>query len=639
MTTTITNIPLNKLAEWEGNVRKTQVKGDIAELAASIKAHGLLQNLSVIKDGKGFAVIAGSRRLAALQQLAKDGEIKSTHPVPCRVYDSTDDAAAEISLAENVMRVNMHAADEFEAFAALLKEMPLADVAQRFGKTERYVQQRLKLSKVSKKVLKAFRDGELTLAQVEAFTVTEDHKKQNELLDGINPEYESADDIRHALREDGELLASDRRMLFVTVKAYEKAGGTFKPGDLFAETDERIVENPQLLEELVLAKLEATAEKVRKEGWKWVEARTDYGYDDRQNFMQLHEEFKPLPEKEQKKLDKLTAELAKARKEWDAFDDIEDMTEEQEEASEKAFEKHDALKEKLDEFNEQREEYWPDDKLAIAGAIVYLSFSDEGKMDIERGLVKPEDKPQAKAVVKRDTSEDGEEEETGNDTAPEPAGIPASLVEQLTAEKSAAITAELLNDHDVALRAIVYNLSSQAFYDGHSADTALQITLRDEKFKDVKGSKAVAVITEHRDAWLKKMPEDHGDLRSWIDDQPHSELLMLLAFCTAISLNAQLSKADALRHNPKARLKDAEHVAQSLKLDMTRWFTTTADNYFSKVSAAQIEQDVAEFSPGIAKHVAACKQKGLKAKEAEKYLTEEIEKGNSWLPRLLRPTA
>lgn len=58
------NIPLNKLAEWEGNVRKTQVKGDIAELAASIKAYGLIQNLSVIPDGKKFAVIAGNRRRA-----------------------------------------------------------------------------------------------------------------------------------------------------------------------------------------------------------------------------------------------------------------------------------------------------------------------------------------------------------------------------------------------------------------------------------------------------------------------------------------------------------------------------------------------------------------------------------------------
>lgn len=45
--TDITSIPLNKLTAWEGNVRKTQTKGGIDELAASIKAHGLLQSLVV----------------------------------------------------------------------------------------------------------------------------------------------------------------------------------------------------------------------------------------------------------------------------------------------------------------------------------------------------------------------------------------------------------------------------------------------------------------------------------------------------------------------------------------------------------------------------------------------------------------
>src|ERR1700675_1121478 len=96
MTTDITNIPLNKLTAWEGTVRKTQNKGFIDELAASIKAHGLQQNLVVKKDGKKFAVVAGSQRLKALLQLAEAGEIKSTHPVPCKL-DEGDIDPSEIS--------------------------------------------------------------------------------------------------------------------------------------------------------------------------------------------------------------------------------------------------------------------------------------------------------------------------------------------------------------------------------------------------------------------------------------------------------------------------------------------------------------------------------------------------------------
>src|SRR4029077_3158681 len=111
--TNITNIPLNKLTAWEGNVRKTQSKG-IDELAASIAAHGLLQSLVVRKDGKKFAVVAGNRRLAALASLQKAGKIAAGFEVPCQVIENGADAT-EISLAENTVRENMHPADECDA--------------------------------------------------------------------------------------------------------------------------------------------------------------------------------------------------------------------------------------------------------------------------------------------------------------------------------------------------------------------------------------------------------------------------------------------------------------------------------------------------------------------------------------------
>ena len=76
--TDITNIPLDKLTAWEGNVRKTQNKTFIDELAASIKAHGLQQNLVVRKQGRKFAVLAGGQRLKALNLLAETGAIDSS---------------------------------------------------------------------------------------------------------------------------------------------------------------------------------------------------------------------------------------------------------------------------------------------------------------------------------------------------------------------------------------------------------------------------------------------------------------------------------------------------------------------------------------------------------------------------------
>src|SRR5271169_1324688 len=101
-------IPLDKLIAWEGNVRKTESDKGIDELAASIKAHGLLQSLVVKKEkGDTYAVVAGRRRLLALQSLAESDDIGAGNPIDCHVIDGEADAG-EISLVENVQREQMH---------------------------------------------------------------------------------------------------------------------------------------------------------------------------------------------------------------------------------------------------------------------------------------------------------------------------------------------------------------------------------------------------------------------------------------------------------------------------------------------------------------------------------------------------
>ena len=181
--TDITNIPLNKLTAWEGNVRKTQNKG-IAELAASIAAHGLLQSLVVRKDGKKFAVVAGNRRLAALAALLKARKIDADFEVPCQVIENNADAT-EISLAENAVR-GEHAPRRrtCDAYRGSHRQgrSDLRCSPLRFGKTEHYVKQRLKLARVSPVVIEAYRKGKLNLEQVQAFAVSDDHKAQEALF-------------------------------------------------------------------------------------------------------------------------------------------------------------------------------------------------------------------------------------------------------------------------------------------------------------------------------------------------------------------------------------------------------------------------------------------------------------------------
>ena len=215
-----TAIPLNKLVAWEGNVRKTESDKGIDELAASIKAHGLLQSLVVQKDkGDKFAVVAGRRRLKALQRLVKEKHIPADHPVNCQPIEAEANAT-EISLVENVQREQMHPADEFDAFKALIDAgIPPADIAARFGVTEAVVQKRLKLANVSPKLIALYRKGEMTLQHVMAFTVTDDHKAQERVWEDAQQYHEvDADTIRDTLTED-EIRGDDRRFSSSRLKA------------------------------------------------------------------------------------------------------------------------------------------------------------------------------------------------------------------------------------------------------------------------------------------------------------------------------------------------------------------------------------------------------------------------------------
>lgn len=181
-TTNIQNIALNKLVMSKANVRKTDVTEGIAELADSIAAHGLRQNLNVREgERERFEVVAGGRRLRALKMLVKEGLIAKNADIPCRVL-ADDEDPSEISLAENAVRRAMHPDNQFVAFRQLVEGgKSVEEVAARFGVTPAVVERRLKLARVSPKLRSEFRKGELTLEQMMAFAVSDDHEKQEEV--------------------------------------------------------------------------------------------------------------------------------------------------------------------------------------------------------------------------------------------------------------------------------------------------------------------------------------------------------------------------------------------------------------------------------------------------------------------------
>src|SRR5882672_1895147 len=94
MSNTLMTIPLCQLKRSKSNVRKTQPYADIEQMAASIEAKGILENLIVRRienlDGaepQMYEVTAGGRRLAALKLLLKRKKIVCEYPVPCLVLE------------------------------------------------------------------------------------------------------------------------------------------------------------------------------------------------------------------------------------------------------------------------------------------------------------------------------------------------------------------------------------------------------------------------------------------------------------------------------------------------------------------------------------------------------------------------
>src|SRR3990170_2282631 len=165
----------------------------------------------------------------------------------------------------------MHPADEFDAFARLVGTgKAIEDVAASFGVTPLVVQRRLKLAAVSPRLMTDFRAGALSLEQMMAMTLSDDHAAQEAAFYDVPEWRRSASQIRERLVEE-DVRATDRRALFVGLDAYRASGGGVRE-DLFADDDRApaYLTDPALLDRLVDERLQNVVAQVQAEGWQWV---------------------------------------------------------------------------------------------------------------------------------------------------------------------------------------------------------------------------------------------------------------------------------------------------------------------------------------------------------------------------------
>ena len=647
LNTDVFTVPLNKLVLSPHNVRKTYALEEIEGLAASIAApgRGLIQNLGVSEqvDDQGtptgmWEVVAGGRRFRALTLLAQRKRLAASVAVPCRRI--ADEHAVDASLAENEDRKALHPADAYEAFAELHKAgsgLGIEGIAARFGVSAHTVRQRLRLGAVSPVIMAAYREGRLTLDHVMAFTVTEDHDAQEHVFADLLDWQRTPQAIRRVLTQAG-IPAYDPRARLVSLDAYQAAGGQVQR-DLFIEDGGGWLIDVALLERLAGERIQAVADQVQAEGWKWV--ATDPAFARRAYYAtrRVWPETVALPDADQARQAELAACLDDLAAEHP--NGIEDAPEDVQ-ATVKA------IQAELDTLDERTRAFRPED-VARGGATIVLSGN--GALMIEKGFIRPEDEPQPKPTPQEaaaygpaqegagegnaeDDEGPGGTEHTPHAPTPEPAradkapALPGELVDELTAHRTAALRVEIMRQPDLALRVLVHSLATTAFYAPYLATVARfgSVVYGTSHGAGVVGADSPArqAITAAEDGQRAKLPSDHAALWGWLQDQDVPTLHALIAVCVGRVVDAGSGDwTDAQQ--------GAAQVAMAAGLDMRQWWAVTQDSYLGRVTKASILTAVQEGLGTEAAH----RIEGMK-KEAMATNAEALLAGKGWLPARLR---
>lgn len=143
------------------NPRRSYDENALAELAASIATHGLIQPIRVrAAEQGGYIIVCGERRYRAVQLLGQT-EIEAI----VDTASADERAIFDLALSENIQREEMPPLDEAEAYKAAMQTLggDAAAVAARFGKSEQYIYYRMKLNELIPDAKKLLRENSITL--------------------------------------------------------------------------------------------------------------------------------------------------------------------------------------------------------------------------------------------------------------------------------------------------------------------------------------------------------------------------------------------------------------------------------------------------------------------------------------------
>ena len=421
---------------------------------------------------------------------------------------------------------------------------------------------------------------------------------------------------------------------FVTLKVYEKAGGTLRR-DLFSDNDKTAyLLDPALLERLAIDKLQKAAKQIAAEGWKWIEVRARYSFEEFSKHGELRKARRTPDAQEATAIAELEAQITTRHERMEALAD-----QENDDAGEDAeFLKLEAEAEALQaqvKVLEDALSVWPTELVAQAGCVVFVG--NAGTAEIKRGLIRPEDRNVAVDAAREAVKGGVQHGVSGNLVS-----LPAAntrpvhsdkLMRRLTAHRVAAVQAELISRPDVALAAITAHLAIKLIKDGfrsfRGSDDALTIGANDthdglrREADDMTESPAWKTLDAERRAWVERLPRSAGALLPWLLEQDQTTVMRLLTFLIASTVTG----VSGTEHERQC----TDTLAHALGLDMTKWWSATGASYLSHVSKSRIMEVVTEAAGANAASPLAALKKDDAVTGAEQTIA-----GTGWLPACLR---
>ncbi|HHW49150.1 MAG TPA: ParB/RepB/Spo0J family partition protein [Clostridiaceae bacterium] len=169
----IMEIKINEIEPNTNQPRKSFDDEKLAQLAESIKQHGVVQPIIVKKEGDIYRIVAGERRWRAAR-------IAGLTTIPVIVKDLSNRQIMEVALIENLQREDLNPIEEAEAYNRLIKEynMTQEEISKTIGKSRSAVANSLRLLNLCDEVIEYLKSGELTSGHARCMVPVEDKEMQ-----------------------------------------------------------------------------------------------------------------------------------------------------------------------------------------------------------------------------------------------------------------------------------------------------------------------------------------------------------------------------------------------------------------------------------------------------------------------------